>query len=71
MKLIDNAGQWHRLWSVRFAILGVVLNAGVTGWVLFQGVVSPLLYASVNMALGVAVGVSRVVSQQPKDEAQP
>lgn len=30
MKLIDDAGQvWHRLWSLRLALLSAALNAGL------------------------------------------
>lgn len=67
MKLIDSAGQWHKLWSVRLALAGAVLNAGAIGWTVFQGAVHPLLYAGVNMALGVGVAVVRVLSQADGD----
>ena len=65
MKLIDGAGGWHRLWSVRLALAGSVLNAGAIGWTVFQGTVNPLIYAAINMALGIGVAVFRVI-QQPK-----
>ena len=70
MKLIDNVSQCHRLWSIRLALLIAALNAGVGGWSLFQGVVNPLLYAGINMALGLGVALARVVAQQPKDGNQ-
>ena len=56
--------------SVQLAVLGVALNAAATGWSSFQGSVDPLVFASVNMILGVAVAVSRVI-KQPKLADQP
>jgi len=67
MKLIESAGSWHRLWSVRLALAGAVLNAGAIGWTVFQGAVNPLIYAAINMALGVGVAVVRVLSQPQPD----
>lgn len=67
MKMIDDAHRWHRLWSVRLALSGAVLNAGAIGWAVFQGAVNPLLYAGINMALGIGVAVVRVLSQAPPD----
>lgn len=61
--LVPNAGQWHRLWSVRLALAGSALNAAAIGWTVFQGAVHPLVYATVNMALGVAVAIARVLQQ--------
>lgn len=63
LQLIDNASQWHRLWSVRLALAGAVLNAAAVGWTVFQGAVNPVVFASVNMALGIAVAAARVVQQ--------
>jgi hypothetical protein len=71
MQLIDNASGWHKLWSVRVALAGSVLNAMVIGWTVFQGSVNPLLYAAINMGLGVCVAVVRVLPQgKPDDSAQ-
>lgn len=70
MKLIP---EWRKAWrmtSVQLAIVGVVLNAAATGWSSFQGHVDPLVYAIVNMVLGIAVAVSRVI-KQPKLAEQP
>ncbi|WP_213881219.1 hypothetical protein [Pseudomonas sp. dw_358] len=63
LQLIDNASQWHKMWSVRLALAGAVLNAAAVGWTLFQGAVNPLVFASVNMGLGIAVAIARVVQQ--------
>lgn len=70
MALIQNAGQWHKLWSVRLALAGAALNAAAIGWTVFQGVVHPLLYAIINMALGIGVAVVRVLAQPPADDRQ-
>ena len=67
-KLMTLIPEWRKFWrmtSVQLAIVGVALNAAATGWSAFQGAVDPLVFASVNMVLGVAVAVSRVI-QQPK-----
>lgn len=69
-KLIEGAQQWHKLWSVRIALAGSVLNAGAIGWTVFQGSVNPLMYAAINMGLGIGVAVVRVLSQAPPDGGQ-
>lgn len=69
LQLIDNASQWHKLWSVRLALAGATLNAAAVGWTLFQGAVNPLVFASVNMGLGIAVAAARVVQQQSLQDA--
>lgn len=63
MKLIP---EWRAAWklsSVQLAVLGAVLNAAAVAWSVFQGAVDPLVFAGVNMALSIAVAVSRVVLQ--------
>lgn len=67
MKLIDDVGTCHKLWSVRLALAGAVLNAGAIGWTVFQGAVNPLIYAAINMGLGIGVAVVRVLAQSPPD----
>lgn len=60
--------EWRKFWrmtSVQLAIIGVALNAAAAGWSAFQGAVDPLIFASVNMILGIGVAVVRVI-QQPK-----
>ncbi|OBY91168.1 hypothetical protein A6723_024235 [Pseudomonas sp. AU11447] len=63
MELIPEAKHWWRLSSVQLSILGVALNAAATGWSAFQGAVDPLVFSVVNMILGIAVAVSRVIAQ--------
>ena len=62
--------KWHQLWSVRMALAGSVLNAGAIGWTVFQGAVNPLIYAAINMGLGIGVAAVRVMAQAPKDGPQ-
>ncbi|WP_330565818.1 hypothetical protein [Pseudomonas yamanorum] len=71
MKLIDNVGAWHKLWSVRLALAGAVLNAGAIGWTVFQGAVNPLIYAAINMSLGICVAVVRVLAQSQPPSGGP
>ncbi|VVN21035.1 hypothetical protein PS662_04368 [Pseudomonas fluorescens] len=66
--------EWRKFWrmtSVQWAIAGVVLNAAAAGWSSFQGSVDPLVYASVNMVLGIAVAVSRVIKQPKLNDGDP
>jgi hypothetical protein len=58
--------EWRKAWkltSVQLACIGAALNAAAVGWSVFQGAVDPLVFASVNMALSIAVAVSRVIKQ--------
>jgi len=66
--------EWRKAWkltSVQLAVVVAVLNAAAAGWSLFQGAVDPLVFASVNMVLGIAVAVSRVVKQPALTDTPP
>jgi hypothetical protein len=63
MNLIPEWRQAWRMTSVQIAMATAVLNAAAAAWSVFQGAVSPLAFGIVNMALSVAVAVSRVVQQ--------
>ncbi|WP_313242913.1 DUF7940 domain-containing protein [Stutzerimonas nitrititolerans] len=63
MNLIPEWRKSWRLTSVQFAILTAALNAAAVGWVAFDGHISPILWASVNMVLGMAAAISRVIPQ--------
>lgn len=63
MNLIPDWRKSWRLTSVQFAILTAALNAAAVGWVAFDGHISPILWASVNMVLGMAAAISRVIPQ--------
>lgn len=63
MQLIPEWKKCWRLTSMQFAILTAVVNAAAVGWVAFDGHISPIVWASVNMALGIAAAISRVIPQ--------
>jgi len=63
MSLIPEWRKCWRLTSVQLAIITAVLNAAAGAWVAFEGHINPVAWASVNMALGVAMAIARVVSQ--------
>lgn len=71
LQLIQGASHWHKLWSVRLALAGAMLNAAAVGWALFQGTVNPLVFASVNMGLGIAIAAARVVQQETLKDTTP
>jgi len=57
---------WRKAWrlsSLQLTALIAGLNAAALGWVAFNGYIHPLIWASVNMALGIAAAVARVVQQ--------
>ena len=63
--------EWRKAWkltSVQLAVLGALVNAAAAGWSLFQGAIDPLVFASVNMVLSMAVAASRVVKQPALDQ---
>lgn len=58
--------EWRKAWrltSLQIAILTAVVNAAAGAWIAFDGHISPTLWASVNMILGVAVAIARVIPQ--------
>ncbi|QMV32770.1 hypothetical protein 2A_00018 [Ralstonia phage Darius] len=63
MNLIENAGQWHKLWSIRFALLSAMLAAAEAALPLWNGIVPPHVFASISTLCGIASAVSRVVQQ--------
>jgi hypothetical protein len=63
MKLVPIWKQAWRLSSLQLAVLMAVLNAAAGGWTYFNGYIPPMVWASVNMMLGIAVAVARVIPQ--------
>lgn len=63
MSLIPEWRKCWRLTSVQLAILTAVLNAAAGAWVAFEGHISPVAWASVNAALGIAIAVARNIPQ--------
>lgn len=80
MKLIDNANQWHKLWSVRFAILSGLFASVTTAylglppdWLPYIPGWAKLLLAGGSMLTAGASSVARVVQQtalKPDDNAE-
>jgi len=73
MNLIDNASQWHKLWSVRLAIITAVLSAvGVitSAYVAMSPALKdalpdwvPTLVALLSFVAAAGTGIARVVRQ--------
>lgn len=63
MNLIPEWRKSWRLTSVQFAIITAALNAAAGTWVAFDGHISPIVWAGVNMALGMAAAIARVIPQ--------
>ncbi len=60
MKWAPDADQWHRLWSVRFAVIGAAVTVGS---VVFPGLLSvisplehPVHYAGLSLTFFVLIG---------------
>lgn len=63
MKFIENVGQWHALWSIRFALMSAALAAAEASLPLWQGLVPPHVFATLSTVCGIASAVARVVQQ--------
>ncbi|KDR26004.1 hypothetical protein [Caballeronia zhejiangensis] len=67
MKLIDDASAvWHRLWSVRFAILSALF--GIAAQVqdnlpAIRDFVTPKEFVALSIVCGLASALSRVIKQ--------
>ncbi|NII73246.1 hypothetical protein FHW84_001815 [Dyella sp. SG562] len=71
MKLIPQASQWHRLWSIRFAIASSITGAVTTAYAALPADWLPAIPNGVKLALAgatvltsVSAAVARVVQQQ-------
>lgn len=68
MQLIDDARKtWHRLWSVRLALLSALLSAAEFALPLVPDSVADVIgrgrFAAAAFAISVGAAVARVVSQ--------
>lgn len=68
--LIDGAKYFHRLWSVRMAILGTIYASAASAWLLLPADWKPDLSETVRWVLAVigvllaaAPGITRVIAQ--------
>jgi len=64
MKIIDQPTKWHRLWSMRFAILAALFGALELTLPIWQGLVPQSTFAALSTLSAVAAAVSRVIKQE-------
>ncbi len=62
--LISNASRWHKMWSIRFALLSAVLAAVEASVPIWNGVLPPNVFAFLSSASAIASAISRVIQQQ-------
>lgn len=70
VNLIPNASQWHRLWSMRFAIASAAFSSAAGAWALMPTDWQPHIpgwgkwaLVGVGVLLPALAGVSRVIEQ--------
>ncbi|MEK7945713.1 hypothetical protein WKR98_13230 [Pigmentiphaga sp. YJ18] len=64
MRLIDDAHTvWHRLWSVRLALLSALFAAADVALPLWQGLLPARTFAAISTLLAVAAAIARVIQQ--------
>lgn len=70
MKLIDDAGQWHKLWSMRLLVLTTIYTSAAGAWVLLPPDWQPHLsemakaiLAGIGVLLPAVTAVSRLIKQ--------
>lgn len=64
MKLIDDAKNAPRFWSVRLAVLSAALTAVELTLPMFSQVVPPGVFASLSMMVAIGAAVARTVKQE-------
>lgn len=64
MKLIPDAGNWHKFWSIRLALLSAILGALELALPLWQGLVPPHTFAVLSTLAAVGAAVARVIQQK-------
>lgn len=67
MMLIENAGQWHKLWSLRLAIISALLAALEASLPLWSAQLPGGVFASLSTLTGIAAAVARVIKQTDID----
>jgi hypothetical protein len=69
VKLAQDAPKWHKLWSVRLAVLSATLGALELSLPLWQGLVPANVFATLSTVTAAAAAVARVIKQEGlKDE---
>ena len=64
MKLIPGCKKWHKMWSIRLAILAAALGALELTLPLWQGVVPQHVFAALSTITAALAAVARVVQQE-------
>lgn len=64
VKAIANASKWHKMWSVRLAILSAILGALELSLPLWQGIVPPNVFAALSTITAASAAVARVIKQE-------
>lgn len=54
---------WHRLWSVRLAVLWGCVDGAWVAIPAFQSYLKPVEFALLCMAFAVAIGIARLTNQ--------
>ena len=68
MKLISNAQQASRMWSIRLAALSAALAAAEATLHLWSDIIPDGAFAALSSGLAVAAAVARVIKQANIDE---
>lgn len=63
MQLIKESKLWHRMWSVRFALLSAFFGAVELSLPLFNGVISDKIFATISLVLAICSACARVFPQ--------
>ena len=64
MKLIPNASDWHKLWSVRLIILSAILSGVEIVLPYWSDAFPPHLFAILASVVSLAAAVARIVKQR-------
>lgn len=64
MKPAEKAKQWHRLWSVRLAVLSAVLSACEALVPLWQPHMPAGVFAGLATIVGIAAAIARTIKQE-------
>lgn len=66
LTLIDDfKTEIHRLWSLRIALFGFVLNGVALGLAAFFDVLNPWVFMGLNVLVYLVMGLTRLIKQAP------
>lgn len=57
----------HKLWSIRFAVIGAILQGAYVSIPAFQYYVSPVQFLCLCIGLSVSIVIARVINQSGID----